>query len=75
MSTILALQCLEVILEAYTNIHFQFINICVDSQGVLNWILKGQTKVKSKFVNNKVKECKRLLNIMNILKYHSNLIM
>ena len=46
MGVILALKCLPTILEVYQNIQIQFINICVDAQVVLNWLLTKDTKVK-----------------------------
>ena len=56
MGVILALKCLPTILEAYQNIQIQFVNICVDAQVVLNWLLTKETKVKSKFLKNRVIE-------------------
>ena len=50
LGVILAFKCLPRILEAYNNIQFQSINICVDAQVVLNWLITKETKVKSKFV-------------------------
>ena len=43
-------------MEAYNNIRFQFVNICVDAQVVLNWLITKEPKVKSKFVRNRVFE-------------------
>ena len=60
LGVILALKCLPTILEAYSNIQFQFININVDAQVVLNWLLTKETKVKSKFVRNRVLEADSL---------------
>ena len=56
MGVILAFKCLPTILEAYQNIQIQFVNICVDAQVVLNWLLTKETKVKSKFLKNRVLE-------------------
>ena len=56
MGVILALKCLTTIMEAYSNMRFQFINICVDAQVVLNWLITKEPKVKSKFVRNRVHE-------------------
>ena len=60
MGVILAYKCLPTILEAYSNIQFQFVNICVDAQVVLNWLITKETKVKSKFVRNRVLEVNNL---------------
>ena len=62
MGVILAFKCLPTILEAHSNIQFQFINICVDAQVVLNWLITRETKVKSKFVRNRVLEVDSLKN-------------
>ena len=62
MGVILAFKCLPLILEAYDNIQFQFININVDAQVVLNWLLTKEPKVKSKFVRNRVLEADSLKN-------------
>ena len=56
MGVILAYKCLPSILEAYNNIQFHFVNICVDAQVVLNWLITKDPKVKSKFVRNRVLE-------------------
>ena len=60
MGVILAFKCLPLMLEAYNNIQFQFINICVDAQVVLNWLITREPKVKSKFVRNRVLEADSL---------------
>ena len=62
MGVILAFKCLPVMLEAYNMIQFQFINVCVDTQVVLNWLLTKQTKVKSKFIRNRILEVDSLQN-------------
>ena len=49
MGVILAFKFLPTILEAHNYIQFQFINICVDAQVVLNWLITKEPKVKSKF--------------------------
>ena len=56
MGVILAYKCLPTLLDAYSNIQFQFINISVDAQVVLNWLITKETKVKGKFVRNRVLE-------------------
>ena len=56
MGVILALKCLPSILDSYKSMQIQFINICVDAQVVLNWLLTKETKVKSKFLRNRVKD-------------------
>ncbi|XP_068227752.1 uncharacterized protein [Palaemon carinicauda] len=53
---ILAFKCIPTILEAYHNIQFQFVNVSVDAQVVLNWLLTKESKVKSKFLRNRVLE-------------------
>ena len=60
MGVILAFKCLPSILEAYSNIQFQFININVDAQVVLSWLLTKEPKVKSKFIRNRVLEADSL---------------
>ena len=62
MGVILAFKCLPTILEAHSNIQFQFVNICVDAQVVLNWVITRETKVKSKFVRNRALEVDSLKN-------------
>ena len=62
MGVVLSLKCLPTILEAYKSIKFQFVNICVDAQVVLNWLLTGEPKVKSKFVRNRVLEVNQLIS-------------
>ena len=47
---------------AHSNIQFQFINICVDAQVVINWLITRENKVKSKFVRNRVLEVDSLKN-------------
>ena len=56
MSVILAFKCLPTILEAYNKIQFQFINISVDVQVLLNWLIIKEPKVKQKFVCNRLLE-------------------
>ena len=60
LGVILAYKCLPSVLEAYSNIQFQFVNICVDAQVVLNWLITKEPKVKSKFVRNRVIEADHL---------------
>ena len=62
MGVILDVKCLPTLLEAHSNIQFQFINICVDAQVVLNWLITRETKVKSKFVRNRVLDVDSLKN-------------
>ncbi|HWI50021.1 MAG TPA: A17 family peptidase, partial [Rummeliibacillus sp.] len=71
MGVILALKCLPNILEAYSNIYFEFINIAVDSQVVLSWLLTRQTKVKSKFLKNRINEMDGLITSIS-KKYKVN---
>ena len=75
MGVVLALKCLPTLLESYNNIQFQFINICVDAQVVLNWIITKEPKVKSKFLRNRILETNSLeseiSNKFNIpISYH-----
>lgn len=35
---------------------FEYVNIYVDSQVVLNWLMTGETKVKAKYVKNRLKD-------------------
>lgn len=62
LSVILALKCLATVLNAYNNIHFKFVNICVDSQVVLNWMLTKETKLKSKYVKNRIRDFLSLID-------------
>ena len=62
MGVILALKCLPTLLEIYSNIQFQFVNICVDAQVVLNWVITKEPKVKSKFVRNRILEVDGLIS-------------
>ena len=54
LGVILAFKCLPSILDSYKGMQIQFLNICVDAQVVLNWLLTKETKVKSKFLRNRV---------------------
>ena len=56
LGVILALKCLPLILETYTNVQFQFLNINVDAQVVLSWLITKEPKVKVKFIRNRVLE-------------------
>ena len=60
MGMVLALKCLPTLMEAYSNIQFQFVNICVDAQVVLSWIITKGAKVNSKFIRNRVLEVDEL---------------
>ena len=80
MGVILALKCLPTLIETYKNIQFQFINVCVDAQVVLNWLITKESKVKSKFVKNRISEVNGLIKVLEdefkmpiIFKYvHTN---
>ena len=61
MGVMLALKCLPTLIETYRNIQFQFINVCVDAQVVLNWLITKERKVKSKFVKNRISEVNGLI--------------
>ena len=69
MGVILAFKCLSSILESYQNMQIQFLNICVDAQVVLNWLLTRETKVKSKFLRNRVLDASGLKDELE-KKYH-----
>ena len=56
IAVILALKCLENILLGYKNILFDYILFAVDSQVVLQWLLKREPKTASKFVKNRISE-------------------
>ena len=60
MGVVLALKCLPTPMETYSNIQFQFVNICVDAEVVLNWIITKEPKVKSKFIRNRILEVDEL---------------
>ncbi|XP_068238445.1 uncharacterized protein [Palaemon carinicauda] len=62
MGVILALKCLPTLMETYRNIQFQFVNICADAKVVLNWIITKESKVKSKFIRNRILEVDYLKN-------------
>ena len=69
MGVILAFKCLPSILESYDGMQIQFLNISVDAQVVLNWLLTKQTKVKSKFLRNRILDASSLkLDLEN--KFH-----
>ena len=80
MGVILALKCLPTLIETYKNIQFQFINVCVNAQVVLNWLITKESKVKSKFVKNRISEVNGLIKALEdefkmpiMLKYvHTN---
>jgi hypothetical protein len=69
LAVILALKCLPSVLEAYKEVSFEFLNICVDAQVVLTWLISKQTKSKSKFLKNRIKDLVSLTdNITNKYK-------
>ena len=61
MGVILALKCLPTLIETYENIQFQFIDACVDAHVVLNWLITKESKVKSKFIKNRISEVNGLM--------------
>ena len=65
----LALKCIVTILDSYPKFIFEYINISVDSQVVLNWILTGETKVKGRYVNNRLKDVSTMINNIKV-KYN-----
>ena len=56
MSVVLVFKCLPTLLSAYSDVKFKFINICVDAQVVLSWLLTKEVDTKSKFVKNRLKD-------------------
>ncbi len=54
LGVILAFKCLPSLLDSYKGMQIQFINLCVDAQVVLSWLLSKETKVKSRFLRNRV---------------------
>jgi len=66
LGLLLSLKCIFTILDAYSNIHFEYINFNLDAQVVLNWILTGEAKVKNKYVNNRIKDCISLINKVKV---------
>ena len=64
MGVILALKCLLTLIETYKNIQFHFINVCVDAQVVLNWLITKESKVRSKFVKNRISEVNGLIKAL-----------
>ena len=56
LSVYLATQCLESVLDSFSEIKFEEICIFVDAQIVLSWILTGQTKNKNVFINNRIRD-------------------
>lgn len=64
------------LLKTYTKVNIQFVNICVDSQGVLFQILTKEPHSKSKFIHNNIKdwtglieECKSAFNMPRHFNY------
>ena len=55
LSVFLAMKCLNTLLSSYDN-QFKFLNVFVDAQIVLSWLLSGNVKVKNVFVKNRVKD-------------------
>ena len=68
LSAFLAIKCLDTIIKSL-NANIIDINICVDAQIVLSWILTGRVKSKNIFANNRVKEISNLRNDIK-LKYN-----
>ncbi len=52
----LAVKCLPSLLEAYKKFQFEYINLAVDAQVVLNWLLNKPTNVKTRFIKNRLVE-------------------
>ena len=65
MGVILTLKCLPTLIETYKNIQFQFINVCVDVQVVLHWLITKERKVKPKFVKNRISEVNGLIKALD----------
>ena len=55
LSVFLAVKCLDTLLVSYQD-QFKFVNIFVDAQIVLSWLLSGNVKVKNIFIKNRVKD-------------------
>ena len=56
LAVTLCMSCLDTILSSLKNIKFKFINIAVDAEVVLSWILSKELKMKSQFVRNRIKD-------------------
>lgn len=56
LSLYLAMKCLNTILTSFENTKFLNINIFVDAQIVLSWILSEEPKIKDIFIRNRVKD-------------------
>ena len=53
----LAFKCIPTLLSAYSDIKFDFLNIVVDAQVVLSWLLSNdRSNIKSKFAKNRLKD-------------------
>ena len=60
LGVVLAFKCLPTLIESYKNMQFQFVNISVDAQVVLSWLITKAPKVKVKFIKNRVLEADSL---------------
>ena len=56
MAAFLALKCLPMLLDSYQEFTFKSINLAVDSQIVLSWILSENDKTKNVFTQNRIKD-------------------
>ena len=56
MAAFLALKCLPMLLDSYREFTFKSINLAVDSQIVLSWILSENVKTKNVFTQNRIKD-------------------
>src|SRR5678816_4217269 len=56
MAVVLAFKCLPSILSSFEDINFKFLNLVVDAQVVLSWLLTNNPKCKSKLVKNRLKD-------------------
>ena len=87
LSSYLAMKCLPVILSGFEDCKFEFVNILVDAQIVLSWILADDIKVKNLFVKNRISDIasmkedfeqqhktKILFNYVNTLENPSDLV-
>ena len=58
MGVALVFKCIRSILDAYKEVKFSFLNIAIDAQVVISWLLTNNLNVKSKFVANRIKDIK-----------------
>ena len=70
LSVFLAFKCLDTILDGFPNITFKSMNVFVDAQIVLSWVLTNEPKTKNLFVRNRIKDINTMkLELEN--KFHT----